>query len=231
MSENPDALRNLLHESDAVVQTLLRFNRDLHRDDLLAELWLLQQDLALASGRIPDPADPADRIELLDALRRGIDRAARRERRRQGHQRSADAPIGPGHDAPTLIDYLAAEPDSDPLEALQARDDIATRLLRPNEIAGTYSQPAGYALLFERVGERLRDLASLCGIGDDTLKARLAHLMDVHRVQLRLFDGACRLRDGDVAITSRRPRSTVAAARPQLQAPLWPGEGAPIPVE
>lgn len=215
-----DALLAFLATHADEAERALRYQRHLeHRDDLLAELWLVQHALSTAAHRALDPADATDAALLLHAWRKRTRRDGDREQRRARPLRSADAPVQAELPGLSLLDLLPAAEESDPLEAL----DRLEGLLVPAEFAATWSQPAGYLHLYEQVGERLRELAQLCGMGDAALIARLRHLIDVHRVQARLFDSVHRLAACEVAPPRARPRHVRdAGANAASQALLWP---------
>lgn len=205
--DRADALRHLLDELRDDAERMLRFNRNLeHRDDLLSELWLVWHDLSGDVGRELDLFDPLDRAVLVAAWRRGIERASGCEYRRGKRLLSADAPLASDGEGACLLDRLPADAASDPLHCLGDLEDRLERLLIRTEIDGTWSQPAGYALLYERAGEQLLELARACGTERATLVGRLQHLMSLHRVQARLFDGLHRLTLDDVAPPRARPR-------------------------
>lgn len=221
------ALLDFLATHAEEAERALRHQRHLeHRDDLLAELWLVHHALSTAAHRTLDPHDPTDAALLLQTWRQRTRRDGDREQRRARPLRSADAPVQADLPGLSLIDLLPAEAESDPLEALNRLDAMLARLLAPSEFAATWSQPAGYLHLFEQVGERLRELALLCGAGDRALLLRLRRLVDVHRVQGRLFNGVHRLVASDVAPPRARLRHARPAAAPAAQPALWPGESA-----
>lgn len=205
--DRADALRHLLDELQDDAERMLRFHRHLeHRDDLLSELWLVWHDLSGDVGRELDPRDALDRAALVAAWRRQVERASGREYRRGKRLLSADAPLAADGEGASLLDRLAADATSDPLHHLDELEERLERLLARTEIDGTWSQPAGYALLYERTGEQLTELARACGTERVTLIGRLQRLMALHRVQARLFDGLQRLTLDDVAPPRSRPR-------------------------
>lgn len=216
------ALLALLEDWREEAERALRIHRHLeHRNDLLAELWLVHHALSAGAGRELDPCEPTDRQALLQGWRARLRFDGNREQRRTRQTTSAHSPAHA--DAPhlPLIDTFAATPASDPLEALDRLEAAMDRLMVPSEVEGTWSQPAGYLSLYERVGERLRDLAEVCGTTDSALRARLHRLMEIHRVQARLFDGVHRLGDEDVAPPRPRARHVRDPGEGDPQAPLW----------
>lgn len=217
------ALLDFLAEHVEEADRALRIHRQLeHRDDLIAELWLVHHALSAAADRTLDFADPLDRQALLHGWRRCMKLHGGREQRRARQTRSAHAPLHADAPGLQLLDLLPAPEASDPLEALDNLDALLSRLLAPAEFEGTWSQPAGYLHLFEAAGERLRELALLCGTGDAMLVARLRRLVELHRVQSRLFDGVHRLGVGDVAPPRGRPRHVRRPVEDTPQPLLWP---------
>lgn len=218
----PRTLLDFLADHPEDVERALRFHRHLeHRDDLLAELWLVHHDLSRIAGRQLDITHPLDRQALLDGWRRRLKLDAGREKRRADRTRSAYAPLNADAPGFRLIDVLPADDASDPLEALDRLEAERAHLLVPAEVVGTWSQPAGYLLLYEQVGERMHELTALCGTRDSALLARLKRLVDVHRVQSRLFDGLQRLDARDVAPPSVRLHHVRAHGDAPAQAALW----------
>lgn len=221
------ALLDFLATHAEEAERALRHQRHLeHRDDLLAELWLVHHALSTTAHRTLDPHDSTDAALLLQAWRQRTRREGSREQRRVRPLRSADAPVQAELPGLALVDLLPATAESDPLEELDRLDGLIARLLAPSEFAATWSQPAGYVHLFEQAGEHLRELALLCGTGDRALVARLRRLVDVHRVQSRLFDGVQRLAPSDVAPWRPRLRPVRRAAALAAQVALWPADTA-----
>lgn len=222
-----DPLRALLVEYEAMVQRTLRFNRHaVHPDDLLTDIWLVWQELSVAREPTPDLSQPEDRWRLINAWRARTEGAGRLERARRGGALSLDHPAGADSDAPALVDRLAAEAASDPLVGLtaleDALDDALAGLMARTRIMHTWSQPAGYLLLLDERDGSAVALSRCCGLAQASLFMRLQRLMDIHRVQSRLFDGRRRLQREEVRVPPppAKPREPVAGPSPQPG--LWP---------
>jgi hypothetical protein len=157
------------------------------REEIEQCAWLALDELEKEAGHTLDLAEPEEQVRLLRRIRRLVARL----RDRQPRPLSLDQPIGndDSSDA-TLVDFVKAEPNADPIELIIYNEERAERRAGILEFCRrSFSQLSSYLLVLLRLDSEEREAAAEIGITKATLKQRLRRLSELCRIQPSLFDG------------------------------------------
>ncbi|MDB5905842.1 MAG: hypothetical protein JWM26_4720 [Betaproteobacteria bacterium] len=155
--------------------------------DIEQSVWLVVLDMEGERASPVDCGDEHDAKEILRRLARASDAA------RRGNiacVRMDTTPLGgDGDHGPSILDFVAASDDSDPLQFLLHQEGCADRTeLLANICADTYSQFAAYSVLLLRFELSREDAATYLAVKACTLEIRIHRAVGVLRVQPSLFD-------------------------------------------
>jgi hypothetical protein len=184
MSRHHDSILEFLKANAAELRKLTRWHIF---EDIEQSVWLVVLNMEGERGVPVDCADEHDRREILRRLARASDAA----RRGNVARVSLDKRLlgADGEQGPSMLDFIVASDESDPLEFLLHEEGRAQHsVLLSNICSDSYSQFAAYAILLLRFELSREDAATYLAVKACTLEIRIHRAVGVLRVQPSLFD-------------------------------------------
>ncbi|MDB5863323.1 MAG: hypothetical protein JWO70_1129 [Betaproteobacteria bacterium] len=184
MSRHHDSIVKFLKANDAQLRKLARRQM---LEDIKQSVWLVVLDMEGERGVPVNCGDEPDRIEILRRLARASDAS------RRGNIASVYLDqLPPGRDGeqgPSLLDFIAASDDSDPLEFLLHEEECVQRSASLAKICSdTYSQFSAYAILLRGFELSREDAATYLAVKVCTLELRIHRAFRALQMQPSLFD-------------------------------------------